>query len=102
MYISGGQANLLRNTHETKVWRFDSFTEKWEHLTDLSSCRRHHGSCASEGSYYVLGGFGKYRKCLSTFEEYDIEKGWLVIHVSSILSSKECFCCSEERIRWLL
>ena len=75
MYISGGQVDLLRQTYETKVWRFDSFTEKWEHLTDLLSCRRHHGSCASEGSYYVLGGFGKFRKCLNTFEEYDIEKG---------------------------
>ena len=85
MYISGGQANLLRNTHETKVWRFDSFTEKWEHLTDLLSCRRHHGSCATESSYYVLGGFGKYRKCLNTFEEYDIEKGLSRIFVTVLI-----------------
>lgn len=74
MYISGGQADLLRQVYETKVWRFDSFTLKWEHLTDMLSCRRHHGTCASEGSYFVLGGFGKFRKCLDTFEEYDVEQ----------------------------
>ena len=89
MYISGGQADLLRQVYETKVWRFDSFTLKWEHLTDMPSCRRHHGTCASEGSYFVLGGFGKFRKCLDTFEEYDIEQGRLSKCVGSTISVLE-------------
>ena len=83
MYVSGGQPNFCRQVYELKVWRFDSFTLKWSHFSDLPSCKRHHGTCASETSYYVLGGFGKFRKSLSIFEEYHIERG-KHIHIGEI------------------
>ncbi|KAL5011640.1 hypothetical protein ScPMuIL_010191 [Solemya velum] len=55
------------------VWCFHSFKQKWDVVTRLTQPRRHHGMCVFGNSFYLIGGFGRYRTILKSFEQYDVK-----------------------------
>jgi len=75
MYISGGQNDIGRGQFEKDVWKFDAFKRTWSVVTQMEIPRRNHGTCSSETELFVLGGFGKYRVLLDSFQKYDTVTG---------------------------
>lgn len=78
MYITGGQTDLIRGRFVTDVWRFDGFEHSWKTVTTMPSVRRHHGSCGSDTDLFLLGGFGRFRDLLDSFQRYNTVTGMLL------------------------
>ncbi|KAK3599908.1 hypothetical protein CHS0354_022493, partial [Potamilus streckersoni] len=74
LYLTGGETVLGKNKWMMDVWKYDGFEESWKVVTSLQGPRRHHGMCGGDDSFFLLGGFGRYRVMLDSVERYHCTK----------------------------
>ncbi|KAL3868846.1 hypothetical protein ACJMK2_041603 [Sinanodonta woodiana] len=80
LYLAGGEAVLGKSKWMMDVWKYDGFEESWKIVTSLKGPRRHHGMCSDDDSFYLLGGFGRYRVMLDSIEQYHCTKDeWVTL-----------------------
>ncbi|XP_052777290.1 kelch-like protein 30 [Mya arenaria] len=81
LYLSGGQSDVLRGKFVNEVWKYDGFHGNWTVATEMALPRRHHAACGSDTELFILGGFGKFRVMLDSFQKYDTTSGeWTSLH----------------------
>ncbi|XP_064605758.1 kelch-like protein 1 [Liolophura sinensis] len=71
LYVIGGETVLGRNTWQTDIWKYSSFSSTWSLATQLQQPRRHHGICTLGGEIYLIGGIGRFRQVLNSVEKYN-------------------------------
>ena len=64
-----------RNRWQLNVWKFDTFEESWEAVSQLPQPRRQLALVAIDTDLYLIGGFGRHRIVLETVEKYDTVTG---------------------------
>lgn len=76
-YFAGGSSEgaVLRSAE-----RYNSLTEQWERLPDLSENRKWCSGCIMDNKFFVIGGQGSERQALTSGEYYDEgENRWVTI-----------------------
>uniref|UniRef100_A0A8D9AH41 Kelch-like protein 30 n=1 Tax=Cacopsylla melanoneura TaxID=428564 RepID=A0A8D9AH41_9HEMI len=96
IWIIGGEYQMGKGDWNMSVWKFNTWSHKWEHETCLPTPRRHHSVVVLDNEIFVIGGVGRYRVMLETVDRYNIQtKLW--DKCSNLPSSGYLIaCCSHQ------
>ncbi|KAI5706737.1 hypothetical protein M8J75_010849 [Diaphorina citri] len=73
IWIIGGEYQMGKGDWNMSVWKFNTWSNKWEHETCLPTPRRHHSVVCLDNEIFVIGGVGRYRVMLETVDRYNIQ-----------------------------